>query len=65
MLKNSIGYFDPQIKSNLNGSDSSPDVFARLSMIRERNEQLVEELDDTLVRFESAMAYYRADAYAL
>ena len=64
MLKNSIGHFDPQIKSNLNSTDSSHDVLAGLSYIRHRNEQLAEELDDTLVRFESAMAQYRADAYA-
>ena len=64
MLKKSIGYFDPQIKSNLNRSDSSHDILAGLSSIRRRNEQLAEELDDTLARFESAMAQYRADAYA-
>ena len=64
MLKNSIGYFDPQIKSNLHRSDASRDVLAGLSYIRQRNEQLVEELDDTLARFESAMAQYRADACA-
>ena len=64
MLKNSIGHFEPQIKSNLNGSDSSHDALAGLSFIRHCNEQLVEELDDTLVRFESTMAHYRADAYA-
>ena len=64
MLKKSIGHFDPQIKSNLNGSDSSRDILAGLSYIRQRNEQLVEELDDTLARFESAMTQYRANAYA-
>ena len=64
MLKKSIGHFDPQIKSNLNGSDSSRDILAGLSFIRHCNEQLVEELDDTLARFESVMAQYRADAYA-
>jgi len=64
MLKKSIGHFDPQIKSNLNSADSSHDVFAGLCFIRHCNEQLAEELDDTLARFESAMAQYRADAYA-
>jgi hypothetical protein len=64
MLKNSIGYFDPQIKSNFNNADSSHDALAGLSFIRHRNEQLVKELDETLARFESAMAHYRADAYA-
>ena len=64
MLKNSIGHFDPQIKSPLNSTDSSHDVFAGLCFIRRCNEQLVEELDDTLVRFESVMAHYRADADA-
>lgn len=64
MLKNSIGHFDPQIKSNLNRDYSSHDVLAGLSFIRHCNEQLVEELDDTLAQFESTMAQYRADAYA-
>ena len=64
MLKNSLGHFDPQIKSNLNRSDASHDVLAGLSFIRHCNEQLVEELDETLARFESSMAHYRADAYA-
>lgn len=64
MLKNSIGYFHPQIKSHLHSTDSSHDALAGLSFIRHCNEQLVEELDDTLAQFESTMAHYRADAYA-
>ena len=58
MLKNSIGHFEPQIKSNLNGSDSSHDALAGLSFIRHCNEQLVEELDDTLVKL---VKYQRDD----
>ena len=63
MLKKSIGHFDPKIKTPLH-RDSSHDVFASLSIIRERNEQLVKELDEYRKRFQAALDEFSADAYA-
>lgn len=62
MLKNSLGYFHPQIKSNIH-SDSSHNILEGLSYIRKRNEELVEALDHSVERFERVLAFYQADAY--
>ena len=64
MLKNSIGHFDPQIKSNLNSADSSHNILEGLSYIRKRNEELVEALDHSVERFEQVLVFYQVDAYA-
>lgn len=62
MLNASINTLDPEIKRN--DSSSSHNVLERLSMIRKRNEELVEALDHSVARFEQVLAFYQTDAYA-
>jgi len=62
MLNASINTLDPQIKRN--DFCSSPNVLEGLSMIRKRNEELVEALDHSVARFEEVLAFYQTDAYA-
>ena len=62
MLNASINTLDPQIKRN--DFSLSPNVLERLSMIRKRNEELVEALDHSVARFQQVLAFYQADAYS-
>ncbi|GAO98148.1 hypothetical protein Cva_00796 [Caedimonas varicaedens] len=62
MLKNSIGQFDPKIKTKT--LTASPNVLEGLAYIRQRNEELVEALDHSVERFEQLLAFYQADAYS-